>query len=141
MTFNRNKAIDAAKTSTLLANPPKSFPKPNWLGHKGGNAEIDYELLTGTTITSMESHRGAVSEPLRILSSVKGLKVTQQRGQNYFFPPNRCTLGCRLSGNPTKPTLVNGKTPPYVTPNRLALNWVGRFFYSPRRRGFRGRKN
>ena len=84
MTFNRNKAIDAAKTSTLLANPPKSFPKPNWLGHKGGNAEIDYELLTGTTMTSMESHRGAVSEHLRHLRVEHGLTITQQGGQYKF---------------------------------------------------------
>lgn len=80
MTFNRNKPADVAATQALLHTPPPAKLKPNWLGHRGGNASIDYELLTGTSMASMERHRKAVKEHLRHLEVEHGLTVVENNG-------------------------------------------------------------
>ncbi|KJV38121.1 hypothetical protein [Acinetobacter brisouii] len=86
MTFNRNKPTDRAATNNLLNNIPNLKNKPNWLGHRGGNAEIDYELLSGTTMQSMQKHRGAVKEHLRHLEKEHGL-IIDQHGNIFKFRP------------------------------------------------------
>jgi hypothetical protein len=35
----------------------------SWLDHSGGNGQIDFELLWGTTLASMEKHRQARVHP------------------------------------------------------------------------------
>lgn len=84
MTFNRNKHTDIAATQTLLRHPPAAKLRPNWLGHKGGNAGIDYELLTGTSMASMENHRKAVRQHLRHLQVEHGLTVVENNGVYRF---------------------------------------------------------
>ena len=84
MTFNRDKGSDRIATARVLAeiaagtNAPNDVP--NWLGHTKGAAKIDSDLLHGTTMLRMRTHRGGVKDHLRHLSLVHGLTVIERNG-------------------------------------------------------------
>ena len=84
MTSNRNIQEDQQNTAVLLtavangAMPPAALP--NWLDHRGGNAGIDAQLLSGTTMRQMQTHRGAVNEHLRHLKVEHGLTIIVRNG-------------------------------------------------------------
>ena len=84
MTFNRNIDQDRQATTALLTDVSNGgqLPanRPNWLGHRGGNAEIDAALLWGITMEQMQTCRGAVDEHLRHLNVEHGLTVIERNG-------------------------------------------------------------
>jgi hypothetical protein len=79
MTKNRNIYADQAATASIVqdGNPmrPEVQSRPNWLGHRGGNASIDEALIKGATNNEMSQYRGAVDEHLRHLKQEHGLNI------------------------------------------------------------------
>ena len=84
MTANRDTDRDREKTLDLLnrinQDADVEAASTSWLDHTGGNAQIDYALLWGTSMESMERHRGAVREHLLHLAREHGLKVKERDG-------------------------------------------------------------
>lgn len=79
---------DRQRTTALLQSVANGVALdqtlPNWLRHRGGNAKIDFELLSGTTMARMSVHRGAVSQHLGHLNAVHGLTVVKA-GDTYHL--------------------------------------------------------
>lgn len=91
MTKNRVKTQDRENTLTLLiaiANGQGvKTGIPNWLGHTEGAAEIDVQLLFGTTMDQMELCRSAVTDHLRHLHDEHGLTIEARNGVYRMIVP------------------------------------------------------
>ena len=86
MSFNRDKALDRAKTKEQLENRVEPTGRTNWLGHAvgKGTAVLDVMLLDGATMEEMQAQRGAIAEHLTHLQVEHGLPIIQQ-GKKYVF--------------------------------------------------------
>jgi hypothetical protein len=90
VTTNRDKEQDQAATSRLL----ESLAEPNWLGHTGGAAVIDYLLLVGADMTTLVSASGrqdeaSVNNHLHHLFEEHGLSVVEVNEKKRFNEQGR----------------------------------------------------
>ena len=88
MSTCRNIPEDQAATFSLL----HVLAEPNWLGHHGGAAAIDYLLLNGATLEAMKVHRRGVKEHFRHLKVEHGLTVILENDIYRFAPLTDCLL-------------------------------------------------
>lgn len=84
MTAGRNVDIDRENTASLLddINTGKyvTVSDTSWLDHSAGAAQVDFELLWGTTMPRMQLLRGAVNEHFLHLEIEHGLTVLEKNG-------------------------------------------------------------
>jgi hypothetical protein len=91
MTFNRDIRSDQEKVNELLdqdaySRSTSAESRPNWLGHRGRNADIDALLLNGCLFNELEKHRtrSAVYAHLYHLRKEHGLAIEVTRGFYKF---------------------------------------------------------
>lgn len=82
MTNNRDKVRDQTETQRIMSLIHPGTP--NWLGHTGAAASVDYALLHGATIDQLRSFRDTAEEHMRHLEAEHGLQVVCEDGVYRF---------------------------------------------------------